>query len=169
MDIIDETYGAWEWLEIYWISQFKTWGFNLKNITDGGDYNPMTNPISRKKVSDKLKGVSKSQIHKAKISESKLGVSVHSDEQKESYSKSNSGDGNPMFNKKHTNEALSKMKLSVLQYSLDNIFIKEWPSAVDIESENNNMLARSINRCAKGDRETAYGFKWVYKNKKGRG
>ena len=74
-----------------------------------------------------------------------------------------------MFNKKHTNKALSKMKLPILQYSLENIFIKEWLSAVDIEHENSNMLARSINRCAKGDRETAYGFKWVYKNKKGRG
>jgi group I intron endonuclease len=168
MDIIDETYGAWEWLEIYWISQFKTWGFNLKNITDGGDYNPMTNPISRKKVSDKLKGVSKSQKHKDKISESKLGVSVHSNEQKEIYSKLNSGNGNPMFNKKHTNKSLSKMKLSVLQYSLDNVFIREWSSAADIERET-NMLAKSINRCAKGNRKTAYGFKWIYKNKKGRG
>ena len=169
MDIIDEIYGPWEWLEIYWISQFKTWGFTLKNITEGGDYNPMSNPISRQKISDKLKGIPKSQEHKNKVSKTKLGVSVHTEEQKKKYRESNSGEGNPMFNKKHTKDALSKMKLPILQYSLENIFIKEWLSAVDIEHENKNMLARSINRCAKGDRETAYGFKWVYKNKKGRG
>jgi group I intron endonuclease len=168
MDIIDETYGSWEWLEMYWISQFKTWGFKLKNTTDGGDYNPMSNPISRKKLSDKLTGVSKSQNHKNSISKTKIGVSIHSEIQKVKYSNMNSGDGNPMYNKKHTTDALQKMKLSVLQYTLDGDFIKEWSSAADIERET-DMLARSINRCAKGDRPTAYGYKWEYKNKKGRG
>lgn len=168
MDIIDEIEGEWEWLEIYWIEQFKAWGFKLKNLTNGGDYNPMSNPISRKKLSDKLKNIPKSQKHKDKISQTKIGVSVHTEEQKIKYSKMNSGEGNPMFNKKHTNEALKKMKLPVLQYSLDGKFIKEWESAADVERET-DMLARSINRCAKGDRATAYGFKWSYKNKKGRG
>ena len=79
----------------------------------------------------------------------------------------NSGNRNPMHGKKHTNNALSKMKLPVLQYTLNDEFITEWPSAADIERET-AMSARSINRCAKGDRMTAYGFKWVYKNKKGR-
>jgi len=34
VDIID---GKWEWLEKYWISQFKTWGFKLTNHTEGGE------------------------------------------------------------------------------------------------------------------------------------
>ena len=29
----------WEYLERYWISQFKSWGFKLTNLTDGGDGN----------------------------------------------------------------------------------------------------------------------------------
>lgn len=168
MDIIDETYGEWEWLEIYWIEQFKVWGFKLKNITSGGDYNPMSNPISRKKVSDKLKNIPKSQKHKDKISQTKIGVSIHTEEQKVKYSEMNSGINNPMYNKKHTTDTLEKMKLTVLQYNLDGDFIKEWASAADIERET-DMLARSINRCAKGSRPTAYGYKWEYKNKKGRG
>jgi hypothetical protein len=27
----------WGFWEIYWINQFKTWGFELKNLTNGGD------------------------------------------------------------------------------------------------------------------------------------
>lgn len=29
----------WKWLEQYWISQFKTWGFFLTNLTLGGNGN----------------------------------------------------------------------------------------------------------------------------------
>ncbi len=37
MEIIDETIDNWQQLEMYWISQFKTWGFKLTNHTDGGE------------------------------------------------------------------------------------------------------------------------------------
>lgn len=37
IEIIDEIKDEnWEWLEIYWISQFKAWGFDLVNSTTGG-------------------------------------------------------------------------------------------------------------------------------------
>lgn len=37
INILDETEFNWQLLEIYWISQFKTWGFNLLNHTEGGE------------------------------------------------------------------------------------------------------------------------------------
>lgn len=37
MTVIDETENDWRSLEMYWISQFKSWGFNLVNLTIGGD------------------------------------------------------------------------------------------------------------------------------------
>lgn len=37
MTIIDETLEDWKTLEQYWICQFKSWGFNLTNITNGGE------------------------------------------------------------------------------------------------------------------------------------
>ena len=37
MTIIDETDSDWEQLEMYWIAQFKAWGFKLTNHTDGGE------------------------------------------------------------------------------------------------------------------------------------
>lgn len=37
MTIIDETdSNDWQWLEIYWINQFKQWGFKLTNLAEGG-------------------------------------------------------------------------------------------------------------------------------------
>jgi group I intron endonuclease len=168
MEIIDSIEGEWEWLEVYWISQFKTWGFNLKNMTDGGDANPMNNPDVRLKISNHMKNIIRDDEWGSNISLAKKGVKIHSKEQIKKYSNDNSGNGNPMYNKKHTTDALEKMKLPVLQYTLDGNFIKEWSSAADIERET-DMLARSINRCAKGDRPSAYGYKWEYKNKKGRG
>lgn len=35
--VIDQINGEWEWLEIYWIEQFKNWGYNLTNLTKGGE------------------------------------------------------------------------------------------------------------------------------------
>jgi hypothetical protein len=37
MTIIDETENDWQNLEMYWISQFKAWGFDLTNHTEGGE------------------------------------------------------------------------------------------------------------------------------------
>jgi hypothetical protein len=37
MTVIDEIDGDWEWLEQYWIEQFKQWGFKLVNHTKGGE------------------------------------------------------------------------------------------------------------------------------------
>lgn len=165
MEIIDEIVGEWEWLEQYWVAQFKAWGFNLKNMTIGGDSNPMDNPEIRKKISIHMKNINRGEIWRVNISNAKKGVKIHTLESKKRLSKLNSGVNNPMYNKKHTNDALKKMKLTVIQKSLSGEFIKEWSSAADVERET-NMLARSINRCAKGDRKTAYGFKWDYKKDK---
>ena len=37
LTVIDEIDGDWEWLEQYWIEQFKHWGFTLVNHTKGGE------------------------------------------------------------------------------------------------------------------------------------
>jgi hypothetical protein len=40
MQILDTTAGEWEWLEQYWISQFRQWGFRLLNMSAGGESPP---------------------------------------------------------------------------------------------------------------------------------
>ena len=62
IDLIDEVYiDEWSFWEKYWISQIKSWGFNLTNGTDGGDeggymlgYNHTVE--TKKKMSETKKG-----------------------------------------------------------------------------------------------------------------
>ena len=65
MTIIDETENDWRNLEIYWISQFKSWGFNLVNLTIGGDgtegYNHTKETIA--KLSEMITCISPDGIH----------------------------------------------------------------------------------------------------------
>lgn len=57
LDIVPEL--EWEFWEIYWISQFKTWGFELKNTDEGGkgqssEFMKKNNPMFKKKCRDKM-------------------------------------------------------------------------------------------------------------------
>lgn len=58
--------------EIYWIEQFKAWGFNLCNMTNGGDgaIGHKTSEETKKKISNALKGIQKkpfTEEHKQKL------------------------------------------------------------------------------------------------------
>lgn len=55
-------------------------------------------------------------------------------------------------------ETLSK---SVLQYSLDGTFIKEWQSTIEIKRQ---LGFGHISECCNGKYKQMYGFIWKYKN-----
>ena len=57
--------------------------------------------------------------------------------------------------------AKSKSK-SVLQFDLNDNFIKEYPSAMQVEREN-GFGHQNISKCCKGKYKTAYGYNWKYK------
>ena len=82
----------WEWLEQYWISQLRVWGLRLTNMTDGGDGNKnqvwsretiekRTKKLRgqkrsqevRNRISEGLKGKSKSDAHREKLRQANLG------------------------------------------------------------------------------------------------
>lgn len=67
---------------------------------------------------------------------------------------------------KRTNEVkqkISKAKfIPIIQYTLDNEFVKEWDSAKSA-SEELNVYATSITACCKNKLKSAYGFIWRYK------
>jgi len=82
---------------------------------------------------------------------------------------------------KHSKESKNKIRLSkigkkmpfesyrskcksVIQYDLDNNFIKQWDSARQIQREI-GFSQGNINRCCNGEYKKAYGFKWEYVNK----
>jgi hypothetical protein len=55
MEIIDEVEENWQFWESFYIYLFKSWGFNLTNMTDGGEGVSFCSNIIRKKISDRLK------------------------------------------------------------------------------------------------------------------
>jgi len=56
IDIVD--YGEWIFWEQYWICQFKVWGFDLVNSTDGGEgsYNRNVSDLTKKRMSNAKRG-----------------------------------------------------------------------------------------------------------------
>lgn len=58
----------------------------------------------------------------------------------------------------------SKLCIPILQFSLNNEFIKEWKSAKEI-GLNFNVDSTSFIQCCKHKQKTAYGFIWKYKDK----
>jgi len=59
IEILDEVeVDNWKFWEKYWINQFRVWGFNLKNMTDGGEgqYGRITSLVTRIKMSNIKKG-----------------------------------------------------------------------------------------------------------------
>lgn len=48
---------------------------------------------------------------------------------------------------------------AVLQLDMDGNIIKEWKSVFQVKKE----LGIDVNYCVKGNRESAGGFRWVYK------
>ena len=76
----------------------------------------------------------------------------------------NFGTRNERCSKKQINGKLSK---PVLQFDLNDSFIKEYPSLIQAYRET-GFSFQNISKCCNGKQKTAYGYKWKYKeNKKG--
>ena len=54
-----------------------------------------------------------------------------------------------------------KKSKTVLQYTLDGKFVREWPSTM--ECERNGYIEQAISACCRGERKTHKGFIWRYK------
>ena len=145
-------------LEIYWISQFKTWGFDLKNMTNGGDGSYGLKPWNKG-----LKGVFKhSENTKLKMSLDRKGKF--------------SGENNPMYGKKLTPETIIKQndkkigskrskeqidKISGLNshnnkplycYDLSGNFIKKYEYGLEVELDGFN--SNSVSKVCRGINKT---------------
>lgn len=139
---------SWEWLEQYWISQIKIWGFNITNLTDGGDGNKNQHFSKEtiQKRAEKLRGIPRDLETRRKISESHKGK-ILSEETKN----------------KVSNSIKELQGRKILQYDLDGNKIKEWDCIVDAAKQLNIDKANIGHCCShKENHNSAGGFIWRY-------
>lgn len=125
LDIVNDI--EWEFWERHYISLYKSWGFKLTNMTDGGDgqsvgYSPLKETrelmsVNRKGENNSFYGKKHNEETKKKISESKKGKTAwnkgipgekKSEHIKQILSEKLSGEKNPFYGKKHTEESKRK-------------------------------------------------------------
>lgn len=138
----------WKWFEQYWISQMKTWGFKLTNLTDGrdGNQNQHFTKESIELRASKIRGIPRDKETKKKISEGLKGIK-RSEETKEK-----------------VKEVITELQgEKIKQFDKLGYFIKEWPSI----SEASRVLGidrANIQHCCahKPNHNSAGGFIWRY-------
>ncbi|MEO6306078.1 MAG: GIY-YIG nuclease family protein [Bacteroidia bacterium] len=113
----------WRFWENHWVDLFKSWGFKLKNDDTPGAGTSFWNESSKKKSSDRLKGIPKSEEQKRKSSETKLAKSK---EEKEAIAlmRKKTFDSNPQIEIERRKK-LSKTKLGVKNSDFHNTCISE--------------------------------------------
>ena len=141
---------------------------------------------SKKKISTANKGKNRSEETKQKISEVKKKLyssgmkhpmlgKHHTEETKKKMSENHwdcSGENHYMFGKHHSEETKKKISNTkkgipnekqskkVLQYTLDDEFVREWSSIA--ECSRNGYDGANICLCCQGKRKSHKGFKWCY-------
>ncbi|MDC3250316.1 NUMOD1 domain-containing DNA-binding protein [bacterium] len=154
----------WIFWEKYWVSQIKTWGFELENKTQGGGGVAFKTPESRKKQSQSLMGHIISDKTKEKMRQSALGRH-HTPQQsqrlsqslKEYYSKN---DGS-FKGKKHTEETKNKIRKPMEVYDLEGNLVGEYNSLKEAAKSHNTdagNVIKNMKRCGKFK-----GLIWRYK------
>lgn len=141
----------YQWVERYWISQFKTWGFELKNMTEGGDgafgiipWNKGIKGIFNHSEESKLK---MSEFRKENTHGEKNGFfgKKHSVECREKYSQQRLGKNH----KEETKEKISESNIinnskPIFCYTIDGNFVKKYRCGTDSIKDgfDNNMVSK---------------------------
>lgn len=142
IEILDEVKDSeWMFWEQYWISQMFTWGYNLTNMTKGGE--------------GCLGGTGC------------LGYK-HTKEAKQNISLKNSSPKSQVWMDKVSTAMKKTVAKPILQFDKENNFIKEWISFYDA-ADNINLegsrksTIKNIHACCNNKRKSAYNFIWKYK------
>ena len=146
LDLVDTS--KWVFWERYWISQFKTWGFELTNANDGGGGSTKCNfgPERGKKISSSCCGLSKSHKGRSFTDDHKAKIKAKRNHLKE---------------RKNT-----WTSLPIIQLDLEGNFIREWKSQTQAQIFFNKPKSDGIGACCRGEQKTAYNYKWKFKTNK---
>jgi len=102
---------------------------------------------------------------KKKMSESSKGC-AHSKSTKKKISEATTGENHPMYGKKHSASAKTKMAKAkskpIEQHTLDGEFVRDWPSGKEVQNEL-GFSQGNINKVCLGKYKQAYGFIWKFK------
>lgn len=153
--ILDIVYENWEFWEEYWISQTKSWGFDLTNLTLGGiGHKGFKKSLETRKIlSIKSKNRIFSEETRKKISKAKTGLKF-SKQHLINLSNSHKGIIYPKGN--YGKHQFKKIK----QYK-DDVLIKEWDSIKEAANFY-NVNQSSISHCCSGRKLRIKGFVWKY-------
>jgi hypothetical protein len=187
---LETVYNNWAEAEMYWIAQFKAWGFDLKNMTAGGE-GTLGRKLSAdaiRKMSEKNKGriVTKETIEKAKATRFKNNsyISTPQCRQKQSVAlrgKPKSKEHNlkvSLANKgrkcsdEFKNKCRNRMKgkrqeailVPVTQLTKEGDFVANYDCVVNAMRAT-GILNTAIRNCLTGRSKSAGGYKWTYQNK----
>ncbi len=154
-------------LEMFYIELFKTWGFNLKNHTLGGEgllgfkhslKTKENKSLSTKGINNPFFNKKHTQITKDKISKANKNRIMSEDFRKKRsmYMKSN-----PIKKEVYEKIAIAN-KIKIAQYDLNMNLLKIHESAADACREISNLSTGHISSCCKNKRKTHRGFIWKY-------
>lgn len=155
-------------LEVFYINKFDSYnnGYNM-TIGGSGSKGCFQTEESREKISRKAKGRKGSMLGKHLTEEQRKKVS--------DFAKTRTGDKNPFYGKKHSEETKKKISIAnslpVLQLDLDNNILNEFSGAKEAARSLGKPKADSeIIKVCKGYISpsgkrylTALGYKWKYK------
>ena len=169
--------------ECYWMNLLNTnnreYGYNLRTVDQEG--NSLLSEETKKKISESHKGIGHTIETRLKLSlvnkgrkasdKTKLKMSLTRKERKIKISdqqKQRLSELNKSRTGKYKQETLDKMSLSkskpVLQYSVDDIFIREFKSISEAHLITGIAIS-GISFCSLGKRKTAGKYKWKFKIK----
>ena len=127
----------------------------------------------KKKIGEANKGKTLSEEARKKMSDAKKGKPPHnkgipmSEESKRKISDAKKGKpspnkGKPMSEEQKKKRKNGKKSKKVLQFTLDGVFIREWPSTM--ECERNGFYNTNVSACCRGKKPQYKGFIWKYKD-----
>lgn len=163
----------WRFWERYWISQMRAWGFNLINITDGGDgtnhgnqtsfkkgHKPWNVGTGNKEICERcgIEFEARPSNYRKFCSQICKGQNASENPNSGVFKK---GNISPNKGRKYRNNTANP----VLQLDLSGKLIKEHYSCREA-AEEMGCLQENIRRACVGKSKTAKGFKWQYKNGK---
>lgn len=158
INVIDEVQeSGWEFWEQYWISQLKTWGFKLKNMTNGGDGGNTFIKLSPEVQERRKKEMSEYMSNRIISKETKDKLRKNAENRK--YSEKT--------RLKMRNAKIDKIgKLHhgskpVLQFDLNNKLINKFDGLCEAE-RSTKIFNTNISKVCNGKRKTAGGFIWKW-------